>query len=111
MIFLVILCLNNKDFEPDRQNKNVLQQTLSAVSISDVYQKYFEDSFLRETEEFYRLEVTNFSNKSIIEYLEKVCPFSKNRQLFKGLISRWANVSKKKSIVSIHIFIHQHYQQ
>jgi hypothetical protein len=39
----------------------------------DVYEEYFENQFLQDTQEFYQLESTTYLQKhSVIEYLLKV---------------------------------------
>jgi hypothetical protein len=39
----------------------------------DVYQEYFENQFLADTQEFYRLQATTYLQQhSVIEYLSKV---------------------------------------
>jgi len=39
----------------------------------DVYQEYFEEQFLQDTQDFYRLEATTYLQQhSVLEYLLKV---------------------------------------
>jgi len=39
----------------------------------DIYQEYFENQFLADTQDFYRLEATTYLQQySVIEYLSKV---------------------------------------
>jgi hypothetical protein len=55
---------------------DINEQTLTSDNdnpMLDMYQEYFEDQFLQETEDFYRLEATTYLQQhSVMEYLLKV---------------------------------------
>ncbi len=56
------------DFSQGMRNDN----QMTASSSLTIYKDFFEIQFLQDTEQFYRLEATNFLNhNSVTEYLKK----------------------------------------